>query len=631
MMDEYDESSDIEMVPMEEIIHVEKKPNTLIKATTKAESRVQPSDNFSNRSTSTFTTGIDIFSKEERLKMEERAKRFGLTEKLENVLSNEEDLYSSMGITDDGENVKNVRLNVIHVRGTEEMSTKDVLKYFQDYAPQSIEWINDISCNVVWFDNLSAARAMLGLSKKISGCVGKYSDGNLSSEADYENGKDCKDNNLMAYGKNILTNTSNNGKKENYINIKDIVHPLPPGTWRKGIDYPKSKAIFLRFATRMDRKQANAEKISEYYKKYGNPNFGGIKGILTESRKRMYKQTKQTQQNKHRSTEKNKQIKNPWGALSETWGVNDIVEDDFLPRNDPDHGRSVKDRLGTKFLDKDAIRAMESTEASSSSDSEENWCKRSKVLRMRMHADDEEEKQQKRRAKLRYQMILNNLNNSGDLRSKLGKPRMKMQYCEPIQVVITNMNPPKSKSLKHDSGSEIAWRRDQIMNEIKLSEREEGEWQESETENDQEKEDEKIEQSQHRQYSLMEDEEEKKEEERQEEEEEEKDKNRKDEEDSADEDSNIPAKEVQGPKGSVIKVVPPKPRVASTVWARLNHVKSEINDSYLKKRQSGSHNLRNILKGGDLRSRIGNHTRGRSPLRIEVKNDKYTRNESDGE
>lgn len=51
-----------------------------------------------------------------------------------------------MGIIDDSENAKNVRLNVIHMRGTEEMSTKDVFKYFQDYAPQSIEWINDVSC-----------------------------------------------------------------------------------------------------------------------------------------------------------------------------------------------------------------------------------------------------------------------------------------------------------------------------------------------------------------------------------------------------------------------------------------------------------------------------------------------------
>ncbi|XP_014483696.1 PREDICTED: uncharacterized protein C17orf85-like isoform X2 [Dinoponera quadriceps] len=579
--------------------------------------------------------------------MEERAKRFGLTEKLENLLSNqEEDLYSSMGITDNGEDARNVRLNVIHVRGTKEMSTKDVLKYFQDYAPQSIEWINDISCNVVWFDNLSAARAMLGLSKRIEGSVGKYSGGNCNSETDSVDRNDCKDDSLIASGKHKFTDTSSDGKKENYINIKDIDHALPPGTWRKGIDYPKSKGIFLRFATRMDRKQANAEKVSEYYKKYGNPNFGGIKGILTESRKRMYKQIQQNKQNKHRlAAEKDQnQIKNPWGALSETWGLNDVVEDDFLPKNDQDHARSsIKDRLGTKSFDKDMIQVVESRELSSSSDSEENWCKRSKVLRMRMHADDEEKKQQKRRAKLRYQMILNNLNNSGDLRSKLGKSRTKTQYRDPIQVVVTNTNLTKSSPLKHGNSSKIVWRRDrEIMKEIQPSEREEGEWQESGNEDDEEKEDEKIERNQHRQYVLMEDnkrrkEEEKEEEEEDEEEEEEeeekgeKGEHREDEEDSVEEDGNVPAKEVQGPKGSVIKVVPSKPRVASTVWARLNYIRSEINDSYLKNRQSGSHDLRNTLKGGDLRSRIGNHTRGRSPLRIEVKNDKYTKNENNGE
>lgn len=49
-------------------------------------------------------------------------------------------------------------------------------------------------------------------------------------------------------------------------------------------------------------------------------------------------------------------------------------------------------------------------------------------------------------------------------------------------------------------------------------------------------------------------------------------------------DSDKPAKEVQGPKGSVIKVVQHKPRVASTVWARLNHVKSEVIDNSVKDR-----------------------------------------------
>jgi len=63
-----------------------------------------------------------------------------------------------MGIVDDGENVKNLRLNVIHMRGTEDMSTKDVFKYFQDYAPVSIEWINDVSCmlqNLILFNKMT--------------------------------------------------------------------------------------------------------------------------------------------------------------------------------------------------------------------------------------------------------------------------------------------------------------------------------------------------------------------------------------------------------------------------------------------------------------------------------------------
>lgn len=131
--------------------------------------------------------------------------------------------------------------------------------------------------------------------------------------------------------------------------------------------------------------------------------YVGLKGILTESRKRMYKQIKQ---NKCESLDEDQdQTKNPWGALSETWGSNEIVENDFLPRNGVrDQGRSIKERLGLKCSEKDVV-AEESGEASSSdSDSDESWCKRSKIPRMRMHADDEEEKVQKRRAKLRFQV-----------------------------------------------------------------------------------------------------------------------------------------------------------------------------------------------------------------------------------
>lgn len=600
-MDEYDESSDVEMVPIEEIDKVR------TTSTTELRTQMQTLDSHYQKSTSTFTTGIDIFSEEEKLKMEERAKRFGLLETVQKLPNREENLYSSMGITDDSENAKNTRLNVIHMRGTEEMSTKDVFKYFQDYAPMSIEWINDVSCNVVWFDNLSAARAMLGLSKKIVGNVAKSSD----RENDSENRKDSE---AIVHEKDESVDVDKDTKKDDCINIKDIDYPLPPGIWRKGADYPKSKGIFLRFATRMDKKSANAEKKSEYYKKYGNPNFGGLKGILTETRKRMYKQI----QNKHilsREDEDQNQTKNPWGALSETWGLNDIVEDDFLPKNGvKDQARGIKERLGIKCRDKDAIQTEDLGEISSGSDSDENWCKRSKIPRMRMHADDEEEKLQKRRAKLRYQMVLNNLNNSGDLRSKLRRPKTKTQFCDPIQVVVTNTNLAKSK---HDNSGVI---QQNYQKETQLSEKEEGEWQESEDEDNQAEEGKK--EQNYAQYALME------EEERGEEEEEEEEGEHKGDEEDSDGDSNVLAKEVQGPKGSVIKVVPPKPRIASTVWARLNHTKSDTSDSYLKNRRSNNRDLRNTLKSGDLRSRIGNHTRGRSPLRIEVKNDKYTEDNS---
>ncbi|XP_078044523.1 uncharacterized protein LOC144473998 isoform X2 [Augochlora pura] len=586
-MDDLEEPMDVEMIPIDdesEIVYPDQTDVKTFNAKDVQAPEKEVESRYENRG-GTFTTGIDIFSKEEKLKMEERAKRFGLTEKVNSNLSNQEqDLYSSMGIIEENENTKNIRRNVIHMRGTEEMSTKDVFKYFEDYAPASIEWINDISCNVVWLDNVSAARAMLGLSKKIVG-LDKTNQKNT-----HTNDNPDVENNVANESCTIDMEDDNDSTKDlsqnDYISIKDIDCPLPPGLWRKGINYPKSKAIFLRFATRADKKQPNAEKMSDYYKKYGNPNFG-IKGILTESRKRMYKQIRQSKKRFKEEVPEDskdmKRVKNPWGALSESWGLNDFVEDDFGTKHDQkDQGRSVKERLGLKYPAKEPAPVEEEQESSESSDSENDWCKRNKVLRMRMHADDEEEKIHKKRAKIRQQTLLNNLTRGSDLRSRLGRPRQETQFRDAIQVIVTNTSATKSNSLKADDSEEEDG---EIVEDEKVQEKEEGEWQESD-------------------------------EEEQEEEEED--------EDYSDNDSDGPAKEVQGPKGSVIKVVQHKPRVQSTVWARLNNVKSEVTDNSVKERQPRVRDLRSTLKGGDLRSRIGNHTRGRSPLRIEVKNDKYT-------
>ncbi|XP_014609202.1 PREDICTED: uncharacterized protein C17orf85 homolog [Polistes canadensis] len=547
----------------------------------------------------TFTTGIDIFSKEEKLKMEERAKRFGLSK---NFLSNyEQDLYTSMGIGEDNENTRNIRLNVIHMRGTEDMSTKDVFKYFEDYAPASIEWINDVSCNVVWLDNASAARAMLGLSKRIVGITDKpLSNKSNTNTVDSVSNEDC----IMEVEYDSSSDKETDEKKNtNEINIKDIDYPLPPGIWRKGVDCPKSRRIFLRFATRSDKKQPNAEKMSEYYKKHGNPNFGGIKGILTESRKRLYKQIKQNRRKLSEGEEEveeeaeeeengtsGNRMKNPWGALSQSWGINDSVENDFNVKNNyKEQGRNIKERLGVKFPSKSTARVEESNSSANDSDSEEEWCKRSKVLRMRMHADDEEKKIHKRRAKLKTQMLLNSMSSGNDLRLRLGRPSIKpTRFPDAIQVVVTNNNATRLNSSKPSDSEEEDG---EIVEDIQVEEKEEGEWQDTEEENTEAEE--------------------------------------KEENEIDSEDSDLEAKEVQGPKGSVIKVVQHKPRVASTVWSRLNNVKSVVNSNSLKERQQRGRDLRDTLKSGDLRSRIGNHTRGRSQLRIEVKNDKYTEDGND--
>ncbi|GFT17408.1 hypothetical protein NPIL_676281 [Nephila pilipes] len=53
------------------------------------------------------------------------------------------------------------------MRGVNDMSTNDIFSYFGDYGPSSVEWINDVSCNVVWLDAATTARALIGTSRSL--------------------------------------------------------------------------------------------------------------------------------------------------------------------------------------------------------------------------------------------------------------------------------------------------------------------------------------------------------------------------------------------------------------------------------------------------------------------------------
>ncbi|RUS13847.1 hypothetical protein BC938DRAFT_477642, partial [Jimgerdemannia flammicorona] len=55
------------------------------------------------------------------------------------------------------------REDALHLHGTDEMSTDDVLGYFTEFGPLTVEWINDTSCNVTFPTAASAQSALATL------------------------------------------------------------------------------------------------------------------------------------------------------------------------------------------------------------------------------------------------------------------------------------------------------------------------------------------------------------------------------------------------------------------------------------------------------------------------------------
>ena len=143
--------------------------------------------------------------------------------------------------TTDQDDVKAYRKDALHVHGVDELSTNDIFDYFRGYAPLAVEWIDDSSCNVVWKNVVHAANALL----------------KLSAMYDETEGDEC-----MA----------------------------PRGMrWRIGSKSIKHHQIFIRYARKCDRKHKGAEARSMYYMKYGNPNYGNIRGVISNSRRQRLK------------------------------------------------------------------------------------------------------------------------------------------------------------------------------------------------------------------------------------------------------------------------------------------------------------------------------------------------------
>jgi len=306
----------------------------------------------------------------------------------------EEEIKTFLESDGSGTHVFNNRFEALHLKGTEEMSTQDVFDYFRGYAPASIEWINDSSCNVVWLESWQAARAMIERSAAIT--KSEVSDTN-EDEMDLEAAEKLSTPNSSA-----------------------------PGVWRMGFDCPQTNSLLIRFATRSDRKIKGAERMSKYYTKYGNPNYGGMVGLISSSRKRRYRGLE--------SPPLPVDSKNPWGSLAEAWRTDEqdeLWQDNLQVKRQGSTSlpSALVRRLGhqpprpspsrSRDTESDASEDLSSDSGSDSSDSSYHGRSLKKRPRMRMYADEEEEKE-KRRSRKRKDREGNDFK---DLTYEMGMPQ----------------------------------------------------------------------------------------------------------------------------------------------------------------------------------------------------------------
>ncbi|KAM4046974.1 nuclear cap-binding protein subunit 3 isoform 2-T2 [Anomaloglossus baeobatrachus] len=236
-----------------------------------------------------FITGIDVTSKEAIEKKEQRAKRFHFRAE---VNDNQRDVVLDREMMRKA--IPKVRLETIHVSGVDEMSTQDIFAFFKQYPPGYIEWLDDTSCNVVWLDEVTAARALLNLSTMQTEVKSKKSEeeGSAKSKTDRYNDSSGDETEEGEVEEENQSDAEEEPEKKVLSTMDTLSQAEQDSLMRNdprlSMKTFKGNQLVMRFATKDDKKELGAARRSQYYMKYGNPNYGGMKGILSNSWKRRY-------------------------------------------------------------------------------------------------------------------------------------------------------------------------------------------------------------------------------------------------------------------------------------------------------------------------------------------------------
>ncbi|XP_059525034.1 nuclear cap-binding protein subunit 3 isoform X3 [Myotis daubentonii] len=229
-----------------------------------------------------FITGIDVTSKEAIEKKEQRAKRFHLRSEVDLAQRNialDRDMMKKA--------IPKVRLETIYICGVDEMSTQDIFSYFKEYPPAHIEWLDDTSCNVVWLDEMTATRALINMSSlpDLDKIRSRDANEDKSSEKSKKDKQEDSSDDEAEEGE-VEDENSSDIELETLSQVEE--ESLLRNDLRPANKLAKGNKLFMRFATKDDKKELGAARRSQYYMKYGNPNYGGMKGILSNSWKRRY-------------------------------------------------------------------------------------------------------------------------------------------------------------------------------------------------------------------------------------------------------------------------------------------------------------------------------------------------------
>uniref|UniRef100_A0A452TP07 Nuclear cap-binding protein subunit 3 n=1 Tax=Ursus maritimus TaxID=29073 RepID=A0A452TP07_URSMA len=225
-----------------------------------------------------FITGIDVTSKEAIEKKEQRAKRFHFRSEVNLAQRNvalDRDMMKKA--------IPKVRLETIYICGVDEMSTQDIFSYFKEYPPAHIEWLDDTSCNVVWLDEMTATRALINMSSLPALDKIRSRDANedrSSEKSKKDKQEDSSDDDEAEEGE-VEDENSSDIELDTLSQVEE--ESLLRNDLRPANKLAKGNRLFMRFATKDDKKELGAARRSQYYMKYGNPNYGGMKGILSNS------------------------------------------------------------------------------------------------------------------------------------------------------------------------------------------------------------------------------------------------------------------------------------------------------------------------------------------------------------